>query len=59
MYDRGVIKKFSARYTSSHYTDIYTRYVDTDFLFRITDRGVCHLDQMKKVEIRAIIKYLC
>jgi hypothetical protein len=38
-----MIKKFSARYTSSHYTDIYTRYVDTDILLKITDgvtRGI-------------------
>jgi hypothetical protein len=61
---RGMIKKFLARYTSSHYTDIYTRYVDTNILLKITDdtlisRGMCHLGQMEKVEIRAVIKYLC
>jgi hypothetical protein len=32
-----MIKKFSARYTSSNYTDIYTRYVDTHILLKITD----------------------
>jgi hypothetical protein len=41
-----MIKKFTARYTSSHYTYIYTRYVDIDFLLKITDqvtRGFTHI----------------
>jgi hypothetical protein len=25
----------------------------------LINRGVCHLDQLKKVEIKAVIKYLC
>jgi hypothetical protein len=25
----------------------------------LISRGVCHLDQIEKVEIRAVIKYLC
>jgi hypothetical protein len=33
-----MIKKFSARYTSSQFTDIYIRYVDTDILLKITDQ---------------------
>jgi hypothetical protein len=35
---RGMIKNVLARYTSSHYTDIYTRYVDTNILLKTTDR---------------------
>jgi hypothetical protein len=55
---RGMIKTFSVRCTPSHYTDIYTRYVDTDILFELhavllkssnikytlINRGVCHLE---------------
>jgi hypothetical protein len=36
-YIRGMIKRFSARYTSSHYSDIYTRYVDTYILLKNTE----------------------
>jgi hypothetical protein len=38
---QGMIKHIMARYTSSHYIDIYTRYVDTDILLKITDRVTC------------------
>jgi hypothetical protein len=43
---KGMIKKFSARYTDSHYTDIYTRYVDTDFSLKIADRVTRGLKQV-------------
>jgi hypothetical protein len=33
-----MIKRFSARYSFSHYTDIYTRYLVTDILLKIIDR---------------------
>jgi hypothetical protein len=45
-YIQGMIKRFLARYASSHYTDIYTQYVDTNILLKITDRvtrGFTHI----------------
>jgi hypothetical protein len=44
---RGMIKTLSARYTSSHYTDIHTRYVDTDNILKITDRVTRGFTQIK------------
>jgi hypothetical protein len=34
----SMIKMLSARYTSSHNTDIYIRYADTDIPLKFTDR---------------------
>jgi hypothetical protein len=42
-----MIKKFSARYTSIQYIDIYTRYFDTDILLKITDRVTRGFTQIK------------
>jgi hypothetical protein len=44
---RGMIKMFVARYTSSHYTEIYTQYVDTDILLKITDHVTRGFTQIK------------
>jgi hypothetical protein len=42
-----MIKKFLARYTSNHYTDIYIIFVDTDILLKITDRVTQGFTQIK------------
>jgi hypothetical protein len=44
---RGMIKTLSALYTSSHYTDIYIRYADTDILINITDQETRGFIQIK------------
>jgi hypothetical protein len=42
-----IIKTFSARYTSSHYTDIYTRYVNTDIWLKFNDQVTRGFTQIK------------